>query len=150
MGDTIPAPLRRVSNTRSSTQLQPIHKLYLTSHHSSQEHAIYGTSFLLRPFSYPSNFPLQNPKSISSNLSPSPLSFSFSSFAGALCRPLWPFFLIRKKKHPKRERLKMRDEEFRFFLWIGHLYLPANNSLVILNHIVHCYSIWLKKHRKQD
>ena len=51
--DIIPVPLRRVRTTRSSTHSHPFqvslptHELYLTNHHSPQEHAVYeGVAFL--------------------------------------------------------------------------------------------------------
>ena len=56
-----------------------IHELYLPNHHSSQQHAIYGTSclfaFLIRTTCH-----LSNPRSISLILFPSRRSFSHSSF----------------------------------------------------------------------
>ena len=64
--DIIPVPLRRVRTTRSSTHSHPFqvslptHELYLTNHHSSQEHAIHGTSCLLLAFLSPTTCHLPN------------------------------------------------------------------------------------------
>ena len=84
--DIIPVPLRRVRTARSSTHSHPskfhclLHDLYLTNHHSSQEHAIYGTSCLLLAFLSATTCHLSNLRSISLILSPYPLSCSLSSF----------------------------------------------------------------------
>ena len=57
-----------------------IHELYLTNHHSSQEHVTYGTSCLLPAFLSPTTCRLSNLRSINSILSLYPLSCSLSSF----------------------------------------------------------------------
>ena len=57
-----------------------LHELYLTNHHSSQEHAIYGTSCLLLAFLSPTSCHLSNQRSINLILSLYPLSYSLSSF----------------------------------------------------------------------
>ena len=84
--DIIPAPLRPVRTTRSSTHSHPfqvslpISQLYLTNHHSSHKHAIYGTSCLLLAFLSPTTCHLLNLRSINLILSLYPLSCSLSSF----------------------------------------------------------------------
>ena len=84
--DIIPVPLRRVRTTRSSTHSHPskfhclLHELYLTNHHSSQEHATYGTSCLLLAFLSPTTCHISNRRSINLILSLYPLSCSLSSF----------------------------------------------------------------------
>ena len=68
--DIIPVPLRRVRTTRSSSihthSTFPflLHELYLTNHHSSQEHATYGMSCLLLAFLSPTTCHLSNLRSI--------------------------------------------------------------------------------------
>ena len=68
--EIIPVPLRRVRTTRSSTHSPLskfpclIHELYLTNHHSSKEHAIYGTSCLLLTFLNLTTCHLSNLRSI--------------------------------------------------------------------------------------
>ena len=57
-----------------------IHELYLTNHHSSQEHATYGTSCLLLAFLNLTTCHLSNLRSINLILSLYPLSCSLSSF----------------------------------------------------------------------
>ena len=68
-----------------------IHEIYLINHHSSLEHAIYGTSCLLAFLSL-TNCHVSNLRSINLIWYLSPLSFSLSSFSpvGALYRPPWP------------------------------------------------------------
>ena len=67
--------------------------LHPTNHHSSLEHAIYGTSCLLHAFLHPTTCHLSNLRSVNLVWSPSPLSHSLfpSSIVGALCRPPCPF-----------------------------------------------------------
>ena len=55
-----------------------IHKCYPTIHHSSLEHAIYGTSCLLLAFLNPTTCHLSNLRSINLILCPSPLSLSLA------------------------------------------------------------------------
>ena len=55
-------------------------KLYPTNHHSSLEHAIYGTSCLLLAFLNLTTCNLSNLRSIDLILSLSPISCSLSSF----------------------------------------------------------------------
>ena len=66
-----------------------IHELYPTNHHSSLEHAIYGTSCLLLAFLNLTTCHLSNLRSINLISYLSPLSFSLSSFSPvrALYRP---------------------------------------------------------------
>ena len=86
ISDIIPCPLRRVRTTE--TQLIHIlskcycliHKLYPANRNSSQEHAIYGTSYLLLAFLAPTTCHLSNLTSINLIWSLSPLSYSLSSF----------------------------------------------------------------------
>ena len=54
-----------------------LHELYLTNHHSSQEHAIYGTSCLLLAFPSPTTCHLSNIRSINLILSLSSSLFAF-------------------------------------------------------------------------
>ena len=84
--DISPVPLRRFRTTRSSTHSNLsnfhclLHELYPTNHHSSLEHAIYGTSCLLLAFLNPTTCHLSNLRSINLILSLSPLSCCLSSF----------------------------------------------------------------------
>ena len=73
-----------------------IHELYHTNHHSSLEHAIYGTSCLLLAVLNPTARHHSTLTSISLILSPLLLAFHFllSSFFRALYRPPWPFLDI--------------------------------------------------------
>ena len=57
-----------------------LHELYLTNHHSSQEHAIYGTSCLLLAFLSPTTCHLSNLRSINLILTLSPLRCSLFAF----------------------------------------------------------------------
>ena len=70
-----------------------IYELYLTNHHSSQEHAIYGTFCIFLAFLNPTTCYLSNLRSINLIWSLSPLSCSLSSFflCWASYRPPCPF-----------------------------------------------------------
>ena len=98
--DIIPVHLRLVRTTRSSTHSHPskfhclLREIYLTNHHSSQEHAIYGTSCLPLAFMSPTTCHLYYLRSINLILSLCPLSCSLSSYVGAFYRPPQPFLNI--------------------------------------------------------
>ena len=68
-----------------------IHKIYPTNHHSSQEHAFYGTYCYLLPSLSSKTFPFSNLRSINLIRPPSPLSLLLSSIVGDLHSPPWYF-----------------------------------------------------------
>ena len=81
-----------------------LHELYPTDHHSSQEHAVYGTHCHLPAFL---PYHLSNLRSINLILSPFPLNLPLlSSVVGAFYRPPWPF---RNMIHGKGKKMLNGD-----------------------------------------
>ena len=87
-----------------------LHELFLTNHHSSLEHAIYGTSCLLLAFLSPTTCHLSNLRSINLILSLSPLSCLLSFFF--LC---WGFVLatIAFPQHNSLKKKWLDDRQLR-------------------------------------
>ena len=123
-----------------------IRELYLTNHHSSQEHATYGTSCLLLVFLNPTTCHLSNLRSINLILSLSPLSFHLflSSIVGALYRSPWPFHNIiyqRKEKKPGtitriasvRRETYQTTSQFNGCLWYVSEINPSESSHRLLD-----------------
>ena len=95
-----------------------IHEIYPSNHHSSQEHALYGTSRLL-PFLNLTTCHLSNLRSMNLILSLSPLSCSFSSlfllsYVGCIYFIVFPLFLPPPPGFPKHSLLI-------FCLWLFYV-----------------------------